>query len=138
MSTNSKSYQVSQAIADGPDMLVRTVHVSGTITAANTATLVLSAKANHYYSIVAFTISSNPSTGTDITYRIDNAATSPTKSLESLHIDKGGFLVCNFNPDGWFATAVNQPIYITGTVTGGGYNFVIREVYVPTKHPDIL
>jgi hypothetical protein len=139
MSTNSKSFQVSQAIANGPDTLVGTTRVTGTIAAANTATLVLAAKAGHYYSIVAYHLSPNPNTGSDLSYTIANASNGATKTIPGIHLDKGSAMfVCPFNPDGWFVTGVNEPIYITATATGGGYNFVIREVYVPTKHPDLL
>jgi hypothetical protein len=145
MSTNSKSFQVSQAIANGPDMLVCTHHLSGFATDAaitTTGLLLLAAKANTHYLIVAAALTNEHST--NITYTIKNTTeTTPVAGTDlfipRIHLDKGTIFNLQFNPDGWYSTGINKPLRLQCDANAvGGYNFVIREVYVPTKHPDLL
>ena len=135
MSTNSKSYQVSQAIANGPDTLVRTLYLSGSSAVGDTT--LCAAKANHYYMIVAMHLTNSNSAA--ITYTIQNATGgAPPVSIPYLHLDKGIVSALPFNPEGWFVTGVGNPLVLKCDSAAGGYNLIVREVYVPTKHPDLL
>lgn len=145
MSTNSKSYQVSQAIANGPDMLMRTHHLSGNATNGSVTTTgieILPAKANTYYLIVAAVLTNSHST--NITFTIKNTtATTPAAGTDLfiplIHLDKGTIYDLQFNPDGWYSTGINKPLQLQCDVNAvGGYTFVVREVLVATRHPDLL
>ena len=135
MSTNSKSYQVSQAIANGPDTLVRTIRSGGTSAVGDVT--ICAAKTNHYYQVVAMHLTNTNSSA--ITFTVQNATGgSPPLSVPYLHLDKGVVASWPFNPEGWFETGVGNPLVLKCDSAAGGYNMIVREVFVPTKHPDLL
>jgi len=138
MSTNSKSFQVSQAISNGPDRLVQTVYSSGVTVSTAGGVLVAPAKANHYYMVIAFSFGSATSASASVTHSIDNhaAAGSATKSIKAVHLEKGDSFVCPFSPEGWLVTGLNEPVYVHSDTAGCHYNVVVREIHVPSQFPD--